>query len=198
MLNILNPCRLFIMGASGTGTTTLGRAIANEWAVPHADADDYFWQPTSPPYRDKRAPSERISLMREVFLPRSAWVFSGSIMGWGEELVENIDAVVFLTLDPASRMSRLEARETVRWRERATTGRVEDAGREEFLSWARGYDHPDFAGRNRDRHDQWLARLSCPVLRLDSSRPVDHLVHAVTSRSITDRSPTSTATKMSG
>lgn len=46
MLNILNPCRLFIMGASGSGTTTLGRAIANEWAVPHADADDYFWQPT--------------------------------------------------------------------------------------------------------------------------------------------------------
>ncbi len=38
MLNILNPCRLFIMGASGSGTTTLGRAIANEWAVPHADA----------------------------------------------------------------------------------------------------------------------------------------------------------------
>ena len=74
MLNTLNPCRLFIMGASGTGTTTLGRAIANEWAVPHADADDYFWRPTSPPYRDKRAPSERISLMHEVFLPRSAWV----------------------------------------------------------------------------------------------------------------------------
>ncbi|MFE4228686.1 hypothetical protein ACFRJ8_12445 [Arthrobacter sp. NPDC056886] len=190
MLNILNPCRLFIMGASGSGTTTLGRAIANEWAVPHADADDYFWQPTSPPYKIQRDPSERISLMREVFLPRTAWVLSGSIMGWGEELVENIDAVVLLTLDPASRMSRLQARETVRSRGLATTGGVDDAAHEEFLSWARGYDDPEFAGRNRGRHDQWLARLSCPVLRLDSSRPVDRLVHAVTSRSITDQSPT--------
>ena len=51
--------------------------IGNEWAVPHADADDYFWQPTSPPYRDQRAPSERISLMREIFLPRRAWVLYG-------------------------------------------------------------------------------------------------------------------------
>ena len=185
MPNNLNPCRLFIMGASGSGTTTLGRAIASEWAVPHADADDYFWQPTSPPYRDKRAPSERISLMREVFLPRSAWVLSGSIMGWGEEVVENIDAVVLLTLDPKSRMSRLQARETVRSRDLATTGGMDDTAHEEFLAWARGYDDPDFAGRSRRRHDQWLAKLSCPVLRLDSSLPVDALVHAATSRIIT-------------
>jgi adenylate kinase family enzyme len=178
------------MGASGSGTTTLGRAIANEWAVPHADADDYFWQPTSPPYRDKRAPSERISLMREVFLPRSAWVLSGSIMGWGEELIENIDAVVLLTLDPESRMSRLRAREKVRLRELATTGGIDDAAHEEFLSWARGYDDPDFAGRNRRRHEQWLEMLSCPVLRLNSSLPADDLVHEVTSRIITGQSRT--------
>ncbi|MEY9776924.1 hypothetical protein [Arthrobacter sp. MW3 TE3886] len=123
MLNTLNPCRLFITGASRSGTTTLGRAIANQWAVPHADADDYFWQPTSPPYREKRTPPERISLMREVFLPRSAWVLS---------------------------------------------------------AWAQGYDDPDFAGRNLRRHEQWLSTLPCPVLRIDSSRPVDDLVHAIT------------------
>jgi len=180
MLNTLNPCRLFITGASGSGTTTLGRAIANQWAVPHADADDYFWQPTSPPYREKRTPPERISLMREVFLPRSAWVLSGSIMGWGEDLVEKIDAAVLLTLDPDSRMSRLRARERIRFRELAKTGGIDEAAHEEFLSWARGYDDPDFAGRNLRRHEQWLSTLPCPVLRIDSSRPVDDLVHAIT------------------
>ena len=190
MLNTLNPCRLFIMGASGTGTTTLGRAIANEWAVPHADADDYFWQPTSPPYRAKRASSERISLMHEVFLPRSAWVLSRSIMGWGNELIEKIDAVVLLTLDPEPRMSRLRAREQIRARDLAKTGGIDDAAQEAFLSWAQGYDDPDFAGRNRWRHEQWLATLCCPVLRLDSSRPVDDLVHTVTAGIITDQSPT--------
>lgn len=28
--------------------------------------------------------------MREVFLPRSAWVLSGSIMGWGEGAGRNL------------------------------------------------------------------------------------------------------------
>ena len=179
MLNTLNPCRLFITGASGSGTTTLGRAVANHWAVPHADADDYFWQPTSPPYMENRAPAERISLMAEVFLPRSAWVLSGSIMGWDEHLIEKFDAVVFLTLDSQERMSRLRARERVRLRELAKSGEVDKTAHEEFMSWARGYDDPTFAGRNRGRHEQWLEKLSCPVLRLDSSLPVDQLAHAV-------------------
>lgn len=34
--------RILIMGASGSGTTTLASALADRWAVPHADADDYF------------------------------------------------------------------------------------------------------------------------------------------------------------
>lgn len=52
--------RVLIVGASGTGTTTLGRALANEWSVPHADVDDYFWEPTEPPYTTKRGPRSRL------------------------------------------------------------------------------------------------------------------------------------------
>lgn len=180
MLNTLDPCRLFIMGASGSGRTALGRAIADKWAIPHADADDYFWRPTSPPYTEQRAPVERLSLMREVFVPRNTWVLSGSIMGWGEDLMAMFDAVVFLTLDPETRMTRLRARESIRVLELAKAGGLDEAAHEEFMSWAQGYDNPDFAGRNRSRHEQWLAMLSCPILRLDSSRPVNDLVQAIT------------------
>ena len=61
------------MGASGAGTTTLGRSLADHWSVPHADADDYFWVPTVPPYVEKRPEADRVTLMRSVFLPREAW-----------------------------------------------------------------------------------------------------------------------------
>jgi adenylate kinase family enzyme len=46
--------RIHIMGASGAGVTSLGRALADTLAIPHHDTDDYFWQPTTPPYRDRR------------------------------------------------------------------------------------------------------------------------------------------------
>ncbi len=125
--------RLHVMGASGTGTTTLARALADHWAVPHADADDYFWVPTTPPYVAKRPEGERLTLMHSVFVPREAWVLSGSMLGWGESIVAECDAVAFLTLDPDERLRRLEARETSRragrdfdpvaWR-RSGSGRV--------------------------------------------------------------------------
>lgn len=167
--------RLHVTGASGSGTTTLARAVADAWAVPHADADDYFWLPTDPPYVTKRPAADRVALMEQMFLPREGWVLSGSMLGWGDDVVRQCDAVVFLTLEPAERMRRIEARERVR-RERGPNG---DTSLEEFLAWAKGYDDPSFEGRSRVAHETWLATLRCPVLRLDSALSRDELCDAV-------------------
>ncbi len=51
--------RIHITGASGSGTTTLGRALAAELSCPHFDSDDYFWLPTDPPYTTQRDSEER-------------------------------------------------------------------------------------------------------------------------------------------
>ena len=158
-------CRLHVTGASGSGTTTLARAVADAWAVPHADADDYFWLPTDPAYVNKRPEAERVALMEQVFLPREAWVLSGSMIGWGERAVACCDAVVFLTLAPAERLRRIEDRERLR-RER---GPVDEEVFSTYLTWARGYDDPSFEGRSLAGHEQWLNTLTCPILRLDSS-----------------------------
>ena len=167
--------RVHILGASGSGTTTLARALADRWSVPHADADDYFWQPTTPPYREKRPAAERVALMQQMFVPREAWVLSGSMIGWGEEVLDRCDAMVFLTLDPAERLRRLEARE----RRRREGQDVDPAAWTDFREWARGYDDPAFTGRSRVAHEAWLRTLETPVLRLDSMRGVDELVEAV-------------------
>lgn len=36
--------RIHIMGASGAGTTTLGKALAARLPHVHLDSDDYFWE----------------------------------------------------------------------------------------------------------------------------------------------------------
>ena len=111
----MTPCRLHILGASGTGTSTLGRAMADQWSVPFHDTDDYFWQPTEPPYTTPRPAGARLDLMAHMFLPRRAWILSGSLMGWGEPLIPHLDRVVFLTLAPGKRMERLRQREENRY-----------------------------------------------------------------------------------
>jgi adenylate kinase family enzyme len=47
--------RILVTGASGSGTTTLGKALAEQLACAFLDADDFFWFPTNPPFTQKRA-----------------------------------------------------------------------------------------------------------------------------------------------
>ena len=167
--------RLHVMGASGSGTTTLARALADHWAVPHADADDYFWKPTSPPFTKKRQEADRLTLMHEVFVPREAWILSGSMLGWGESVVAECDAVIFLTLDTSERLQRLETREI----QRRAGANFDLAAWTKFRDWASSYDDPTFDGRSRSGHEAWLTQLRQPVLRLDSALSAAKLRDAV-------------------
>jgi adenylate kinase family enzyme len=172
----VNRSKLHVFGASGTGTTTLGRALADVWSVPHADTDDYYWEPTVPPFSVQRAEAERLRLMDAVFLHRDAWVLSGSLMGWGNALSQRFDAAVFLTLDESARLDRLGQREA---RRRSESDAFNDHDHRAFMDAAASYDEPKFDGRSRQRHDEWMRGLSCPVLRLDSAESVNSLVDVV-------------------
>ncbi|ASR09775.1 hypothetical protein CHY08_18390 [Rhizobium leguminosarum bv. viciae] len=53
---------IHVMGASGSGTTSLGRALAERLDIAHLDTDDFFWMPTDPPFTTPRDADERIRL----------------------------------------------------------------------------------------------------------------------------------------
>lgn len=79
--------RILITGASGSGTTSLGRELAGIRGWDFFDADDYYWIPTDPPYTEKRDHSRRMAkILNDLSLCSNA-VVSGSIMNWGLELV---------------------------------------------------------------------------------------------------------------
>jgi adenylate kinase family enzyme len=176
----MRSCRIHVMGASGSGTTALGRALAEALALPHHDTDDYYWQPTTPPYRVKREPSDRLRLMQEMFLPRAAWVLSGSVEGWGEPVAELFDLVVFVLVPTEVRLKRLRDREARHFGSDAVApGGWRHQETEEFIEWASHYDDGTQEGRHRARHEAWLATLACPVLRVDGTLPIPGLVRQV-------------------
>jgi adenylate kinase family enzyme len=114
-LTTMKSSRVHITGASGSGTTTLGRALADALAVSHHDTDDYFWRPTDPPYQERREREARLRLMRELFLGKASWVLSGSLIGWGDSIIPYFDLVVFLSVSTEARLERLRKREAVRF-----------------------------------------------------------------------------------
>ena len=168
------------MGASGAGVTSLGRALADALAIPHHDTDDYFWMPTAPPYREMREVPERLRLMRKMFLDGPYWVLSGSLDGWGDPIIPYIDLVAFMYVPTEVRLARLRAREMRRYGSDAVAaGGAMHRDVEEFIEWASHYDDGSRDGRNLARHQAWLAKLRCPVLRLDGTRLMQELVNEI-------------------
>jgi adenylate kinase family enzyme len=168
-----------VFGASGTGTSTLGRLLAISLGSQHFDADDFYWRPTDPPFRRKRPPGERRALARQLFLPRSDWVLSGAMESWAANIPSRFTLAVFLTLPQPVRRARLEARERLRHGNAANPGGAAHEEVRAFLAWADGYEHGRRPGRSLARHEAWIATLPCPVLRLDATPPPEHLAHAV-------------------
>ncbi|WP_421701479.1 adenylate kinase [Aliiroseovarius sp.] len=174
----MTPPRLHITGASCTGTTTLGVALARRLGLPHLDTDDYYWAPVDPPFSQKRPPEDRVRLMR-ADQGAGGWVLSGSLMGWGEPALLSCELILFLTAPWEVRRSRLIAREQARFGDRITPGGDMRAIHTGFLDWASRYDDPAFTGRSRARHEDWLSRQKAPVLRLDATRPISDLIDDV-------------------
>ncbi len=171
--------RIHILGASGSGTTTLGAALAarNGWV--HEDSDRYFWLPTDPPFTMPRTREARMALLLPRLQAGMDWVFSGSAVSWAGAAEPLYDLVIYVTLDPALRMARLRAREAEHHGERIAPGGDMHAASAEFLAWAEAYDTAGPGQRSQVLHAAWLAERSCPVLRLDSAEPVTLLVEAV-------------------
>jgi adenylate kinase family enzyme len=160
---------ILITGASGSGTSTLGAALAEELGIVHLEADDYYWLPTTPPFTTKRDRAERLaSVLRDVRAKQSA-VVAGSIMEWGLELENAFDLIIYLYLDAAIRVERL------RTREMELLGKCD----EEFLEWAAQYDAGVLGGRSLAKHQAWLAARTCPVLELRGDLTVGERVGAV-------------------
>ena len=75
---------LHIYGASGSGTSTLGRYLAEQFQYAFLDSDDYFWLPTDPKFTTKRPTEQRVPLIRQdIAAAKNGAVLSGSLVGWG-------------------------------------------------------------------------------------------------------------------
>ncbi|KAK9489029.1 P-loop containing nucleoside triphosphate hydrolase protein [Lipomyces doorenjongii] len=176
---------IYILGASGSGKTTLGNAISAYLNVKHEDADDIYWEPTEKKFTQRRSSITREEVLRERLNESESWVFSGVALPWAASIEPLYDLVIFLQVDPKVRMERLRVREVERYGDRILDGGDRYEHSAGFLRWAKSYDlsevpAPDKVERPTNvtlaAHETWLSGRLCPVLRLDSARPVDEML----------------------
>jgi adenylate kinase family enzyme len=171
-----------ITGASGSGVTTLGRALAETTGAVQLDTDDFYWAPVEPKFSEKRVPEERVRLLQEAMeqAGEHGWILSGSVGTWGEAFVPLFRLVIFMTAPTEVRVARLKVREEAGFGAAALApGGARHSEYVAFIDWATQYEFGKREGRSRQMHEEFLARLACPVLRLDGTVPTAQLLPRV-------------------
>lgn len=171
--------KLHITGASCSGVSTLGAALAERLGMPQIDVDDYYWMPTDPPFNVKRPTEDRVRLICQQQAMSKGWILTGSCMIWGDVVIRAADLIVFVYTPTATRLMRLDRRETERHGQRIAPGGDMHATHVAFRNWATLYENPGAPGRSLEKHNAWLAKQHAPILRLDGLKSTEELASEV-------------------
>lgn len=172
--------RINIVGASGTGKSTLAKALSERLGVPLFESDDYYHLPSDPPYSKQRPLKDRLRLIKRDLGGCPSWVLSGCVAGWGGDPGISYSLVVFLYVPPQLRLERLLQREQARFGARILPGGNMNRTHSEFMEWTAGYDSGAAGGGNTlPAHRAFLEGLDCPVLRLETPMTPEEKLAAV-------------------
>ncbi len=170
---------IHLYGAAGSGTSATGKFISDKLGFFFMDTDDYFWEPTDPPYTTKRKVSDRLALMKGDIAEHDRVVISGSLVGWGDELIPCFTLAVRVETVTAVRMERLEKREREKFGDRLDPGGDMYEIHRKFMDWAAAYDTGDLNMRSRAEHDEWQKQLQCPQVSVDGSMPFEKSLEVI-------------------
>lgn len=171
--------RVNILGASGSGASTVGRAVSAALDRPHFDVDDYYHELTDPPFQRQRSPHDRCELLTSDLNRHAGWVLSGGIAGWLPYPQIDVTLFVFLWVPAEIRLERLRSREHRRFGERVLPGGDMFAAHEEFIQWASRYDAGDVEGKTLARHEAYLAAQTCRVMRFHDGETTMEITAAI-------------------
>ena len=167
---------IIVNGASGTGKTTLGRALAKQLGFPHLDLDDYYYpsQDEVGSYRfaELRPRNKIIEHLKNDLSKHPYFVMSGTIGSILWDFVNPLfDLAVLLFVPTETRLERVKARAFERYGERVLEGGDLYNNHQEFYNHIQQYDI-GYHSVSLQRHEQWAKEIHCPVIRVDGTRAI--------------------------
>lgn len=161
---------IHILGASGSGTTTLGKKLCDNLPFKHFDSDDFFWKEK---YSEPNSRDVRLNNLKHGIDLFDNWILSGAVIDWGNSLIPLFDLVIFITVTNKTRLKRLQDREYKRYGnfESPNGQRYEDFLK--FMEWADKYETGGMEVRSRYQQKTWLDNLSCTVLELNGDHSIE-------------------------
>ena len=158
--------RIHILGASGSGTTSIGRKLSENNIIPFFDIDEIFWKKSDIPFTVRRDINERKEKLSSIIANNNDWIISGAAVGWGDQLLHFSDCIILLRCLTKTRIERLKKREIEQFGDRILPGNDMYENYMQFMEWASFYDTGGMNVRSLLLHKSWLSKAQCPVIQV--------------------------------
>ena len=163
--------KIHLLGPSCSGTSTLGKLIAEKYNIPWFDTDNIFWIKTNPPFTAKRERNERIKLLEDIFGKNNSLVLSGSAIKWGDFIKDYFDIIIYKYVEQEIRIKRLLEREKNRYGNRIDLGNDMYEIHKEFVEWNKKYETGGMEMRSRKSELSWISDIKCKIIKFEENEP---------------------------
>jgi len=159
-----------ICGLNGCGKSTLGKALAEKLGFHFIDNENlYFSRPNAnEPYANPKSRTEVEKLLIEEVSKHPDFVFSAVKGDYGKDLVPMYKYVIVMEVPPKIRSQRVRNRSFQKFGNRMLMGGDLYHQEEAFFQMV--------DSRQDDYIENWLEKVSCPIIRVDGTKPIDENV----------------------
>ena len=163
----INHMGILVCGLNGSGKSTLGRMLAEKMGYIFIDNEELYFPKEDPAYEytGPRNKQEVIRLLEEKIQENRCFVFAAVRGDYGDKLLTAIDCTVSIDVPKEVRMQRVYERSLRKFGARMLEGGDLYDREAEFFGIVKA--RPD------DYVNAWLSELSCPVINIDGTRPLE-------------------------
>lgn len=164
---------ILVCGLNGAGKSTLGRALAEASGSHFIDNEDLYFPKTDPAYLyaapRRRDEVERL-LLREI-RAHEDFVFASVKGDYGEAVRAFFSCAVLIAVPRDVRLQRVRDRSFQKFGSRILPGG-------DLCEQEKGF-FDLVSSRPEDMVEEWVKDLSCPVIRVNGTRPVEENVELI-------------------
>ena len=164
---------ILLCGLNGAGKSTLGRALAKELHFHYIDNEDLYFPKTDPQYTyaAPRSREEVEALLLETINVHRDFVFTSVKGDYGPEVRARFHWAVLISVPRDIRLNRVRQRSFQRFGPRMLPGGDLYEAEENFFKFVEG--------RPEGTVEEWARTLTCPIIRVDGTRPIEENVRYI-------------------